>query len=90
MCKAGERGSRSVMKRKFLLKVSKEQQLMMFRFIRYQHLKTPNRIILHTGLNYGNDYGKVAEDILTLAESIKCDESPVFISGLISTADKKK
>ena len=55
--------------------------------------KRPNRIILHTGvndLNNENDNEKVAEDILTLAESIKSDESQIFISGLIKTADKEK
>ena len=55
--------------------------------------KKPNRIILHTGvndLNKQNDNGKIAEDILTLAESINSDESQIFISGLINTADKEK
>ena len=41
-------------------------------------------------LNNENDNDKVAEDILTLAESIKSDESQIFISGLIKTADKEK
>ena len=55
--------------------------------------KKPNRIILHTGvndLNNQNDNGKIAEDSLTLAESINSDESQIFISGLINTADKEK
>ena len=55
--------------------------------------KRPDRIILHTGvndLNNENDNEKVTEDILTLAESIKSDETQIFISGLIKTADKEK
>ena len=55
--------------------------------------KKPNRVILHTGVNdlsNKNDNGQFAEDILSLAESSKSDESQIFISDLIDTTDRDK